>query len=189
MITENSYPILFNSLKHHLNAIRSYIHNPPDNWLQDLEIIGNSLTDIYFGHLNIDNIFAEVWLYLKENRLDNYQAYYNCINHNKGYLLINLSDSSVWILRVSKNNMKNFVHIHPGRNTKFTVRIKSEWLKTAIAYKIMKIHKLNSHLSNLILNIDFPDTNIVNSIRKYLLLSPIKKLHPDNHFLKLIKLL
>jgi hypothetical protein len=84
------------------------------------------------------------------------------------YKLIEISDSSVWTLRLG--NQERYVHIHPGRYSPFTLRVKALTLKTAIAVLIIKHEK------------SFPlmDTLQINEVRKEILNSPPVKKNTSN---------
>jgi len=50
----------------------------------------------------------------------------------KDYRLVKLKDNSIWTLRLGENPGR-YVHIHPGRNSPQTIRVKATTLKTAIS--------------------------------------------------------
>jgi len=56
-------------------------------------------------------------------------------SHN-GYYTMTLSDRSKWVLRLGKDKQA-FVHIHPARNSPFTMRVNSNILKSVLALGIL----------------------------------------------------
>ena len=50
---------------------------------------------------------------------------------NEKYRLVSISDKSVWTLRLGES-VERYVHIHPGRYSHHTRRVKALTLKTAI---------------------------------------------------------
>ena len=132
-------PILFNPFKHHLSFIRKYIdsYNQKDyNQLKiDLLKIGNSQMDLYFGELSIDNIVEEVIAFLTNFNLLEKEVFFQHIDKSGGFIKISLSDQSTWVLRKGENPTF-FVHIHPARYSKYTIRIKASTLKSTIATSV-----------------------------------------------------
>ncbi len=187
----NNYPFLFNILKHHLKSIQTLIIHQRINLTDDLAIIGNSVTDIYTGNLSVETIFSEIYDSLQLNEINNKNKYENWLKHNNNYQIVSLSDGSKWILRLSKDNEKQYIHIHPGRYSAHTLRIKSETLKTAVAFVYLNyiyhisgkstIESLNYSNEKIVYNI-----HNINQIRKHLQLSPIKSLESCKMLLHLI---
>ena len=161
-------PILFNSLKHHCHALRCFIRKYDTSRLAGLPAllltIGDSQMDLYYGNLAEAVICQEVIDYLMaHNALS--QPDYRQFLLPSHYKTIVLSDTSQWILRLGeKENLH--VHIHPGRYSPHTVRVKASTLKTATALLIWQKH-----------NPGTPDTATLNYIRKDVLqLSPVRNI-------------
>lgn len=158
--------ILFNPLKHHLNFIRKYIRaykQKDHQQLQsDLSKIGNTQMDLYLGELSVSKITEEVIAFLKKANLLEKCSFFRFLDQHSGFIEISLSDQSTWILRKGFDPLA-FVHIHPARYSKHTIRIKATTLKSIIAAKIVLRNTSSIDLSEM------------NAIRvKYLHLSPVK---------------
>ncbi|MGC8823871.1 MAG: hypothetical protein ACP5PZ_04660 [Bacteroidales bacterium] len=167
-------PILFNALKHHLATIKYFVDNPPLQWRDELVVIGHSLIDLYVGHMLEHQIIEETMKQLKQLNVLSLPLYETWIG-SMGYRLIHLSDGSIWTLRRSKANNLKYIHIHPARNSPFTLRVKSETIKTAIAYHCLKYYQSTDQnfLPGLTEKTGFTET--LNFVRKYIGLSPVKK--------------
>ncbi|MBT1704111.1 hypothetical protein KK060_12530 [Fulvivirgaceae bacterium PWU20] len=140
--------------------------------------IGGSQMDLYHGLLSPDRISDEIIEYLQQNCLLEKNVYLEWLNQNDGFRLLTLSDGSIWVLREGKEKDK-YVHVHPGRYSPQTLRVKASVLKTAIAVKI--------HVR------DHPDitvnTELLNKIRKLIKLSPLKGLQESKHLTDVLALL
>ena len=165
-------PVLFNCWKHHKEFIQDQIEKTVidgDKALQKLPLqlvkIGDSLLDLYTGILNPHNICKLIQNELKKRKVFNQQSYEECIaNSGNDYQIIYLTDSSFWTLRLGKEK-ERYIHIHPGRYSPNTIRIRALTLKTAIVVLAWaKIHKV------------LPlDISIINHVRTKLLnASPVK---------------
>lgn len=128
-------PILFHPLKHHLGCIRELVQesiNLPEAQLQKaLRTIGGSQLDLYIGPLTARQLSEEVILYLQQQDLLQPEAFREYLAPN-GYRICTLSDASVWALRWGVHEGRH-VHLHPGRYSPHTLRVKANHLKTAIA--------------------------------------------------------
>ena len=82
----------------------------------------------------------------------------------KEFRQIQLRDRSIWVLR-SGENQERYLHIHPGRYSPNTIRVKAITLKTAIL--ILSIKQLDE--------IERIDTQLVNDIRRIYLNEPLLK--------------
>jgi hypothetical protein len=84
----------------------------------------------------------------------------------------------VWVLRLGEQ-AERYIHIHPGRYSPHTVRVKASALKTTIAASVwMKI------LNQAKLTVE-----LLNYVRKEILgTSPVKSLEATEGFVKLFKL-
>ncbi len=153
---------LFHDFKHHLSTIKQFLVDNKkevnEEVLFTLKSLGNSKFDLYLGALNVDEILKEIREYLVSNSLINKDNYKQWIASSKGYRQVKLSDDSTWTLRYLEQTA--YVHIHPSRYAKHTVRIGAKAMKTAL------LLKLN----------DLPcEHDSVNAVRLLLQLSPISK--------------
>ena len=178
-------PINFNCWKHHCVFINEQIKtlSPKSDLVwpkKHLLKIGESQMDLYFGKCSPTDISKQIISYLKKEKiikLDNY------INWLKGdgceYKLIKLSDKSLWTLRLSENQ-KRYVHIHPGRYSPHTIRVKATTLKTAIL--ILCFEQAGEF--------EVVNTEMINQIRKkYLNEPPMKSLLKASGLIRIINLL
>ncbi len=132
----------------------------------DLRFIGNNLIDFYFGQLGVEQICSECTQYFQKNNIYKSQQFFKwlgCAHWKK----IILSDQSEWMVR-SGNSSERFIHIHPAKFSKHTIRVKGTTLKTVLTLCILDVPIQQN-----------PDTNLraVNNYRNELLgLSPVKSL-------------
>lgn len=173
-------PFQFNELKHHLGAIGSYIINynqPLAHLKKALSEIGESQMDLYTGQLKCGAIYKEIGKQLLANHHFSKLDFKKWIITGGGYQMVELSDESKWVLRISESSIP-YIHVHPARYSKYTVRVKASHLKTAIAFKILQL-KEKTDLS----------VSTINYLRtKHLFISPIKKLIPGKGLHKVISL-
>lgn len=173
--------ILFNGLKHHRQSIQEFIQMYAIRELpllsQALTAIGNSQMDLYLGNLTETEIFTEVLLQLTRLEALHEEAYRQFLQPHH-YQTIDLCDGSRWVLRLGKHRGQ-YIHIHPGRYSPHTLRVKATTLKTAIAVQIW--HK--EHPEPL-------DTVVLNRLRKETLgLSPVRTLSEVQTVTQLIQVL
>ena len=159
-------PILFNPLKHHLGFIRNYVTDKSITSLKsDLQKIGNSQMDLYTGAFSIDDICQQVRAHLKgidALEIEGFEALLR-----QGYYKCSLDDRSEWILRKGEETNR-YVHIHPGRHSPHTTRIRAATLKTIVA--CWKIHGIKTLA-----------IQEVNAVRvEILALSPVSNIKMDN---------
>lgn len=94
--------------------------------------IGESQMDLYYGIYSPTEIKEQVVNYLKKKKVFLPEQYEGWLAENgSDYKMVNLSDKSVWTLRLGEN-VERYVHIHPGRYSSHTRRVKALTLKTAI---------------------------------------------------------
>lgn len=164
-------PFLFNALKHHhgyqLDFIQKIKNNKQaQNQINNLLVkIGRLMIDLYYGKLSPLEITLEVEKWLKTTGHFQEESYKDFVNEaSKKYRTIELSDGSTWTLLIGRDHGR-YVHIHPCRGSKNTIRVGAVALKTVICLKIFYEEKL-------------PKENLValtNEVRKkYLAESPIK---------------
>jgi hypothetical protein len=128
-------PINFNCWKHHAGFIKTQIVSiQSKDELEKLKTIllriGESQMDLYYGNYSPMEISERIVTCLKEKKVFLSTRYKNWLNENE-YKLINLFDKSVWTLRLGEDAEK-YVHIHPGRYSPNTKRVKALTLKSAI---------------------------------------------------------
>ena len=160
-------PFIFNVQKHHAGALYDFVQaydQPLEQLHQELLTIGSALMDLYYGPLSVPQICAETTLILqKDNRWEK-QAFYSWLKSNDGFQALTLSDDSTWVLRWGEDPQRH-IHIHPGRYSPTTMRIKAGTLLTAIGIAIYR--KTNPGQAI--------DRALLNQIRStYLKLSPVK---------------
>ncbi|MFD2248514.1 hypothetical protein [Pontibacter ruber] len=131
-------PILFHPLKHHLQYIREFARQSTQLPEQELKKvfrrIGGSQMDLYLGALSPLQVSEEVILYLQQQGLLQPEVFKHYLGLG-GYRLCTLSDGSVWALRWGVYEGR-YVHLHPGRYSNHTIRVKANHLKTALAVAI-----------------------------------------------------
>lgn len=176
-------PYLFNPIKHHLGFIKEFINHNIDNYRSDdqsliktIRHLGGSVMDIYTGTLSIRNICNEAEEFLKEREISGYDSFsvwagtrIDC------FRIIRLSDDSQWTLKFY-NNPQRYVHIFPARNSRFTFRVKSNTLKSALIY-------------NIIIGKDLVTSDDLNKVRPLFGLSPIKNSLATEAILEMIEIL
>ena len=159
-----------NCWKHHAAFIKKNIKQvKKEGELKKLTsillIIGESQMDLYLGRLTPFELTKFIKRSLKEKNAFKYEAYRQWLNlEGNDYRLIAMPDNSIWALRMG-NERENYIHIHPGRYSLHTIRVRSLTLKTAIwIMAFTNIHK------NIAINLQ-----LINSVRKiYLNAEPIK---------------
>ncbi len=173
--------ILFNSEKHHLGTISekiiSFKDQPTDGLKSMLDALVintendrayNGVVDVYEGYLTANNIKREVLAFMEQNQVVDFESYKKFIESQgkikrRGhYLNLEFSDKSIFTLRMIEDP-KMFVHIHPGRYSPNTFRVKANTLKTAIVTEFLALSRQQSPY-----NLD-----LVNEARRILELSPV----------------
>ncbi|MFC2135224.1 hypothetical protein ACFLTH_11455 [Bacteroidota bacterium] len=176
-------PILLNSIKHHAGYIQNEINSSqydPKILRKKLVVIGDSQMDLYFGSLSPVEIGDEVIKQLKENMILEKTKYESWLESGRNdYQTITLSDTSVWTLRLAEDE-ERYVHIHPGRYSPHTIRVKALTLKTAIAVLVYAA-RFSKHPI---------DVEVINLVRSEILgESPVKSLEKSEGLIKLLTLL
>ena len=140
-------PVNLNCWKHHAGFIKEQIHLIAPKKISEpglkkiLLTIGESQMDIYLGKLTSTQIAKGITETLKKNfkfKLNNYSKWLS--EEKKDYKLLTISDKSVWTLRLGKDQ-ERYIHIHPGRCSPLTIRVKSSTLKTYILSEVFSIDK------------------------------------------------
>ncbi|MBE0551160.1 MAG: hypothetical protein IH619_02100 [Ignavibacterium sp.] len=170
---ENCYvpkPITLNCWKHHAGFIKKQIESARE--IKDLGelkkyllTIGESQMDLYFGRFSPPEISEYILQPLYQKNIFEYQQYNSWLTeHGRDYQFVELKDKSVWTLRLG-DDVSRYVHIHPGRYSMNTLRVKATTLKTAIF--LLCFEQLGEMKSF--------ETETINQIRKkYLNEPPIK---------------
>ncbi|TWF32510.1 hypothetical protein FHW36_11536 [Chitinophaga polysaccharea] len=172
-------PILFNPLKHHLAALQHMLlQSEPSEIQQKLLALGNSQMDMYAGELDTTVIFNEVRNWLQERGIYERAAYAAFLVQQHGYATVVLTDTSRWILRMAADQQL-YIHLHPGRYSPHTFRVKATALKTALAYRVAERHRLL--MGDLLRDL--------NVLRKDLQLSPLRSTAESSHIMEIIDLL
>ncbi len=178
---------IINNLKHHALSTKEFclqykLHSEEKNsiksFTKELKRIGNNITDIYIGKLSIFNIEHEISFKLKEINVLNFNDFLSLFK-KRDYYKIELSDGSVWILRLGKN-LSQYIHIHPARIGKQTIRFTANTWKTALACYFSSMHDplFEFHINN------------INWIRTtYLELPTVKKINQEGNIIEAYKLL
>jgi len=177
-------PINFNCWKHHAGFIIEQIvtvksKKEIEKLTLQLLKIGESQMDLYYGKLSSSRISDHIIDSLKDKKLFSPELYKSWLNNEgKDYKLLKLADKSLWTLRFSESPSR-YVHIHPGRYSPITIRVKATTLKTGIlVFSIQKFGKIKT-----------ADTEEVNYIRsKYLNEPPLKSISKASGLQRLLKL-
>ena len=166
-------PITLNCWKHHAGFIKNQFTPTQKNSVSKSElrkfllVIGESQMDLYLGRLNPRQIASEIINNVKSLGAKNYSGYSKWLSEDeKSYKQMRISDRSVWTLRLG-NEKKRYIHIHPGRYSHLTTRVKAATLKTIIAVNVL-VEETDSEL---------PDLKFINEVRRsFLKLPPLKSL-------------
>jgi len=179
-----SQPINFNCWKHHAGFIKKQIESVKEiKELDQLKVyllkIGESQMDLYLGDHSPVKISEQILDYLHSKKIFSEKLYKDWLSKDgKDYQLVELKDKSIWTLRLG-DDAERYVHIHPGRYSPNTVRVKATTLKTAIF--LLCFERLGAIKSF--------DTETVNNIRKkYLNEPPLKSFSKASGLGRLIDL-
>jgi hypothetical protein len=177
-------PILFNPLKHHLGFIREFVMRQADadenssdrDLIRDLKHLGSSVMDIYSGGMSVSNICNEVLdfiFYCKLTDRNPFSVWAGAKTDD--YRVVPLSDGSQWTIKYH-NNISRFVHIFPARGSRYSFRVKSNTLKSALLYNI-KVGK------------DYITGDDLNRVRPLLGLSPVRDTVDTEAIVEMIEIL
>jgi hypothetical protein len=166
-------PVTLNCWKHHAGFIKNQSNILQRKIVSKAElrklllIIGESQMDLYLGNFNPKQIANEIINNVKSIGVKSYSNYSKwLLEEGKNYRQMEISDKSIWTLRLG-NEKKRYIHIHPGRYSPLTIRVKATTLKTTIAVKALVIRGKS----------DFPDLKSINEARtSFLKLPPLKSL-------------
>lgn len=172
-------PVLLNCWKHHAGFIKDQIRREPglSELIKSIRVIGDGLMDLYTGKLNPFEIGTAILSKLPFDLIPKRYAEW-LEEESKGFRNVAINDGSIWTMRLLENN-ERYIHIHPGRYSPLSLRVKASTLKTAIAAAAW-------HYTNL----REPGLNELNIIRiNYLNLSPIKNFDSIPALKNIIKIL
>lgn len=132
-------PFLLNCWKHHAGTILRRIDAAVSGGEaavrelpRRLRLVGHELMDLYLGSLSPQDLAAELREILIDKGVFEPRALLAWLEPLRGYATLALSDGSVWVLRSSPVAGRH-VHVHPGRRSPRTVRVRANLLKSAIA--------------------------------------------------------
>jgi hypothetical protein len=133
---EAAPPVLLNTWKHHAAALRRRVNATTQAaelsaLAGELVVIGNELMDLYLGTLTPAGIGQQIVGRLTADRNLALEAYRAWVQAGGGYRLVDLSDTSRWVLRLGDEEGR-YVHVHPGRYSPQTRRVRANVLKTAV---------------------------------------------------------
>jgi len=136
--------------------------------------------DLYYGPYSVSEISEQIVQILNRRKITSSEQYQTWLaKEEKNYQLVKLKDKSVWTLRFSEEPNR-YVHIHPGRYSPGTIRVKATTLKTAI---LILCFKQAGEIKSI-------ETDGVNFIRKkYLNEPPIKSFSNASRLGRMINLL
>lgn len=165
-------PLTFNPHKHHLGflleRLKSWQNSEWNDVEDELKSIGSNLIDLYYGKLTVSGICNECLTYFENQSLTSPDKFLEWLNPNE-YRKIEISDKSLWVIKKGISH-RGYIHIHPAKNSPFTIRVRATTLKTVIALKIQE--------GSLSKSPDFNLENVNNVRTGYLGLSPVKTLTP-----------
>lgn len=180
-------PVLFNTWKHHAGELRCRIAESAAageagllDLAQQLVVLGSELMDLYVGALSATDIADRVLEQLQTQNIISNEAYQAWLQANGGYgMLICAEDQSRWVLRQGPEDGR-YVHIHPGRWSPATRRVRANVLKTAV--------QVNAYVQ---LHGGQPlEIQLVNKVRQqYLGLSPMRAVGGDQGLAPVIAVL
>jgi len=169
-------PIKLNCWKHHCRFIREQLSGRSERFSKDelkkiLLLIGESQMDLYLGKFSPKQISSYIIKELKKMNVFQNKDYKKWLSEKeKHFGTVTLPDKSVWILR-DGNEKERYIHIHPGRYSPSSIRVKALTLKSAIAV----VNKFGVGLSKELFLSD------VNTIRKGILNQPpLKSISPHS---------
>jgi hypothetical protein len=170
MPVEIPVPITFNPYKHHfrflLNEIEVWRKQRLEETSKPLLKIGSNLIDFYLGELSVNEIVCETVDYFEKSGIRSRKVFRQWLNESKWRKIL-LSDNSEWLVKTGDSS-ERFIHIHPAKYSKLTIRVRGTTLKTVLALEISSIKIGQNTRKNL---------DAVNRVRlNQLNLSPIKSL-------------
>jgi hypothetical protein len=175
-------PFKLNCWKHHAGFIARQIKKVKSeeemkNIPYFLLKIGESQMDLYLGKLTPFDLTKFTKKFLKEKKHFKFESYEQWLfSEESGYRLITMPDKSIWTLRMG-NQKENYIHLHPGRYSMHTIRVRALTIKTAICVvSYLTAYKIGA-----------PDLQLINKIRKeFLNAEPVKSLSSSAGLRRLI---
>jgi hypothetical protein len=163
-------PVLFNTFKHHAGALRSRIDamaaaGPAalGEFAGRVAVLGTKLMDLYTGSLLPRELSARILGGLRGAGRLELPSFRTWLAGQEGYAVVVLEDESRWVLRLG-DETDRYVHLHPGRWSPGTVRVRANVLKTAF---LVLVHAR-------IFGGDPLDRGLINEVRQqHLGLSPL----------------
>ncbi|NDV95525.1 hypothetical protein D0T84_11475 [Dysgonomonas sp. 521] len=132
--------IHYHDFKHHFLSGVEWLKNNKGRWNgsidADIKSFGASQLDYYTGELISQQIKDEIYKILKEQNLLDKNMYKLWLSLNNDYRELQLSDGSVWTLRMIEK--EEFIHIHPSRYSPHTMRVKANTLKTVLCTLLLE---------------------------------------------------
>jgi len=164
-------PVLFNTFKHHAGALRVRITRLAEagpaamaEFGTRLAVLGTKLMDLYTGALWPADISRRIIDQLQGDHRLAPEPFRNWVAQQADYAVVEFpEDGSRWVLRLG-DEQDRYIHLHPGRWSPATVRVRANVLKTAIlAITHARIH-----------DGDPMDRAVINEVRQQFLdLSPL----------------
>jgi hypothetical protein len=172
--------VRFNALKHHIREISALMTVcTPEELPQRLKTLGNAQMDLYLGLLGKHTIILEILQALGREGISNEEEYAAWLQQQGGFRTITLSDSSVWVLRKGEDRPR-YIHLHPGRHSPFTIRVKAAVLKTVI---VLCLYQRHQRIAGI-------DEGTLNRLRGEVLgLPPLKTMAESRQILRLLEIL
>jgi hypothetical protein len=174
-LPEIPIPLMFNPLKHHIEALQGLIaqalgreESAMDELAKVLQPLGGGLMDFYHGGMSIGGLCTRLLAHLDEQGASDHEAYRAWIAHSGTYRTLTLDeDQSIWVFFPSDDE-ERFAHLHPARYSPHTTRIRANTLKTVTMAIIHAAH----------LGAQPRDLAIINAVRtRWLELSPLPHLN------------
>jgi hypothetical protein len=133
------HPVLFNAWKHHAGWARRRIAEAVEGGLEamaglagELVVVGTRLMDWYVGSLTPAEIGGRVLEQLRAASRIDPGPFADWLAGQGGYAVVPLpDDGSRWALRLGETAGR-YVHIHPGRYSPHTLRVRADTLRTAV---------------------------------------------------------
>ncbi len=131
--------MLLNTWKHHAAALRQRIRETVaagpaglPALADGLLVIGTELMDLYTGRLTPSEVAEKVLAALRDDNCLSPEAFLMWVEAGGGYRELTVpEDGSRWVLRRG-DEAGRYVHVHPGRWSPATRRVRANVLKTAV---------------------------------------------------------
>lgn len=137
-----SSPFMFNAAKHHAGFLRSMVAEFGKTGINDNQVrifllkMGNSMIDLYNGSLSIQHIMDEIKHRLVADGNFAKDRFERFIHDSPAkFQNLMLSDDATWTLLLG-NDQERYIHVHPARKSRHTLRVRALALKTALLLKI-----------------------------------------------------